>query len=142
MEDDSIYEEGRISIDKINAASQKFLTTVQSCMASGRALVEGGQMIAATWNELQLARQENELKYKRFLELSDRGLKKFSDVLPIISQNLKFRLNMINDTREKLMNMNYDYSSPHQLESRNIMLKILEREPQAYFAELDRLLNL
>lgn len=130
------------AIDDVQAKSDRFVGNIRNCLSQGRSLMASGTTIINAWKELQIARAEQEIRYNQFMELSRRNLQKFKEYLPYAEKNLQSRIDGIAMIREQLMMRNLSSMEEGELQAQNTLLKMLEMEHRAYFAELDRLLAL
>lgn len=142
MDDNQLYIETTTALETTRQKAQNFLFRVENCMNTGRTLISDGTAIIEAWRELQAVRQENKWRQEQFLKRMDAGLAKFREYLPILKENLKEQRAHISTIRNQLLSRNLTSLSPEELHAQNTLLKLLELEHRAYFAELDRILAL
>lgn len=129
----------------INDAEEKannFLSKINTCISTGRGLMSDGNAIVASFKELQLARQRQENELTRMLADIDDRRDRFNKMRPFIEDNLKRRMNQIEQTKQNLLNILLNGENDKEVHAVNTVLKMLEMEHSKYFAELDRLLYL
>lgn len=129
----------------INAAEEKantFLSKINTCISAGRGLMSDGNAIVASFKELQLARQRQEIELTRILSDIDNRNDRFNKMRPFIEANLTKRMNQIEQTKQNLLNILQNGDNDKEVHAVNTVLKMLEMEHSKYFAELDRLLYL
>ena len=131
------------TFDEVEAKTLHFVSKVKSCVASGRELLNEGASLVAAYKDIQMARQQQELEFQKLMADLDERSRRFDKVLPYTQARLNKRLEIIESTRQDLYKlMQNGVSTEDEKFACTTILRMLDKEHQAYFAELDRLLCL
>lgn len=141
-------EESKLNslLEKFNETESKatlFISKVNNCIETGRSLAESGRDLAASYADLQLARRRQEMEFSLMMGKLDNSQDRFREIRPFIEKQLAKRMENIDEARKSLLqSLKNGCRSREELEARNIILQLLEKEHRGYFDELDRLLYL